>query len=95
MTIADVITVITALTTLATAIGVAGVAIKQASMKKAVVETHVVTKATEQLVNSRMDSMMRLLQDYRGAMQKSGIHIPDDDSLLSKDRSKGGSDGST
>jgi hypothetical protein len=85
MTIAEVITVITALTTLVTAIGVAVVAVRQAGMKKTVVDTQVVAKQTEKLVNSRMDSMMRLLQDYRGAMQRSGIDIPSDSSLSTRD----------
>jgi len=78
---ADIITVITALTTLVTAIGVAIVAVRQAGMKKTATETQAIARQTESLVNSRMDSMLRLLQDYRGAMQRGGVDIPGDDSI--------------
>jgi len=81
----DIITIITALTALVTAIGVAVVAVRQAGMKKAVVETQVIATQTEKLVNSRMDNMMRLLQEYRGAMQVGGVTIPGDVSIPKKE----------
>lgn len=81
MKIADLVTVLTAVTTLVTAVGVIIVGWRQASMKKTVVATQAVAEKTEQLVNSRMDGMMRLLETYRDALQVGGVKIPSDVSI--------------